>query len=346
MRRHWFDHAKYRNFGNIHIHIDEATGLNAIVAIHSTALGPALGGCRVVEYETIEDAMMDAMRLARAMSFKAAMVGLPQGGGKSVLLKPKEIKDREAYFKAFGRFVNSLSGQYITAIDSGSTVQDMDVIATETNFVTSTSKLTEDTSLYTAKGVFLGLKRAVQVKLGSDNLSGKKVAIQGVGNVGYHLASLLKEEGAELFITDVNEDNLTRTKNDTGAEVVAANDIYSLDCDVFAPCALGSIINSDTLPLIKAPIIAGAANNQLHNADFGKEVFDKNIFYVPDYVLNAGGLIYCSCEYNELGKSAIQDRLENIATSVEEIYQRSQSENKPTNLMVDEIAQQLIDKDK
>lgn len=342
MRRHWFEHAKYRNFGDIHIHIDEKTGLNAIVAIHSTTLGPALGGCRVVEYDSVEDGIFDALRLARAMSYKAAMVGLPQGGGKSVLLKPKEIKDREAYFKSFGRFVNSLGGQYITAIDSGSTVQDMDVIATETKFVTSTSALTEDTSLYTAKGVFLGLKKAVEVRLGSANLSGIKVAIQGVGNVGYYLAKLLKDEGAELFITDVNQDNLTRTQQDTGAKVVSGEEIYGIECDVFAPCALGAVINKDTLPLIKAPIIAGAANNQLFNADFGQEVFNKDIFYVPDYVLNAGGLIYCSCEYNQLGASAIQERLENIASSVEKIYQRSQEESKPSNLIVDEIAQQLI----
>jgi leucine dehydrogenase len=248
--------------------------MRAIVAIHSTKLGPALGGCRFIEYPNTNAAIIDALRLARGMSYKAAISDLAFGGGKAVIIKPKGAFDRTALFKAFGRFVEELGGRYITAKDSGTTLEDMDIIATITNYVSSTSEMV-DPSPFTAHGVRRGIEAAVKFQLGKDSLDGLRVAIQGVGYVGHYLAAELHALGAKLIVADTDTAAVTRCVNEFGAQAVGVDDIYAVDCDVFAPCALGAIINDVTIPRIKASIIAGAANNQLDENRHGKILKQK-----------------------------------------------------------------------
>lgn len=336
------EYAKSRDFGELHTKIDNETGLVAFIAIHNTNLGPALGGCRCIEYPSSNAAILDALRLARGMSYKSAILNLPHGGGKSVLMKPKTIADRNAYFQAFGRFVDELGGRYITAVDSGTGVADMDSISTQTRFVTSTSALNGDTSAYTAKGVELGIKASIKHRLGRDDVAGLHVAIQGVGHVGYLLAKELHAGGAQLTVTDTNTEAMQRCVDEFQAKTVALNEIYTVDCDVFAPCALGSVLNEHTLMVLKAPIIAGCANNQLVNLDFGKQVHARGFTYAPDYVINAGGLIYAAGIYDGESDSAINDKLESISHSLLDIFERSKHDDMPTSDIADQIAQERL----
>lgn len=335
-------YARERGFGDIHIKVDPETNLHAIIAIHSTKLGPALGGCRCIEYPTTEAAMLDVLRLARAMSYKAATIGLPHGGGKSVILKPPHIEDRTAFFKAMGRFVNELGGRYIIAVDSGTSVSDMDIMSTETDYVTSLSTMDGETSLYTALGVKHGISAAVKHKLNRDSLEGLHVAIQGVGNVGYFLARELHPLGVSLTVTDIDEQAVARCVEEFDAKAVGTDDIYSIDCDIFSPCALGSIINEKTLPQLKAQIIAGAANNQLVTLKFAHEVQAKGIFYVPDYVINGGGLIYAAGKYDNLDDAEINTSLNNIYHSLLQIFERADKEGKPYSDIADMMAEEKL----
>jgi len=337
----FLDYAMSHGFGDLHFKVDPATGMKAIIAIHNTKLGPALGGCRFIEYDNTASAIKDAMRLARGMSFKAASVNLPLGGGKSVIIKPKQAFDRNAYFHAFGKFVEELNGRYITALDSGTLLDDMEIIAEHTNYVAS-KRNQGDPSPYTARGVLRGIEAAVSFKLNKDSLSGLHIAIQGLGHVGFALASHLHELGAKLTVADVNSDMVNKAVNEFGATAVSTDSIHKVACDVFAPCALGAILNDLSIPQLQTNIIAGAANNQLAHTYHGESLFDKGILYAPDYVINAGGLIFAGHKYLMQSDTTILQEVDNINQLLLNIFIRSAKENKPTNDIADLIAKEKL----
>jgi leucine dehydrogenase len=266
-------------------------GYKGIIAIHNTSLGPALGGTRFWNYDTDGEAIEDALRLARGMSYKSALAGLNLGGGKSVIIGDNKTRDREMIFRAHGRAVESLAGRYITAEDVGTSPADMDFVHMETDHVVGLMGKSGDPSPVTAYGVYQGIKAAALHKYGDDSLEGKHVTVQGCGHVGYFLCQDLAEEGAQLTVTDIDQDKIDVVVKEFGAKVVSPDEIYGVNADVFAPCALGGIINDDTLKVLNVDIIVGGANNQLLLPKHAKEVEDKGILYGPDYLVNAGGLI-------------------------------------------------------
>lgn len=338
----FLDYALSRGFGDLHFKVDHETGMKAIIAIHSTKLGPALGGCRFIEYPNTTSAIYDAMRLAKGMSYKAASVNLPLGGGKAVIIKPKQAYDREAYLRAFGRFVNDLGGRYITALDSGTELSDMDLIAQHTPYIASLSKYNGDPAPYTAKGVLRGIQAAVEFKLGKSNLSGLHIAIQGMGHVGYLLAGHLHELGARLTVADLNPASVERAVKEFGATAVSAEDIHKISCDVYSPCALGAIINDNTISQFQTSIIAGAANNQLAHSYHGQLLHDKGITYAADYVINAGGLIFAASKYLHTPEYLVNQQIDGIHTSLLAIFTRAQQENRPTSEIADTLAQEKL----
>ncbi|WP_419418766.1 Leu/Phe/Val dehydrogenase [Legionella sp. D16C41] len=338
----FLDYALAHGFGDLHFKVDPVTGMKAIIAIHNTKLGPALGGCRFIEYTDTLDAIKDAMRLARGMSFKAASVDLPLGGGKSVIIKPPTSFDRNAYFHAFGKFINELGGRYITALDSGTQLSDMDIIAEHTPYVASLSQHNGDPSPFTARGVFRGIETAVAFKLGKDNLRGLHVAIQGLGHVGYLVAKYLHEAGAKLTVTDINPDNVNRAVSEFGASAVPTELIHKIPCDVFSPCALGAVINDISIQQFQTSIIAGAANNQLAHSHHGRLLHAKNICYAPDYVINAGGLILAASKYLHIHENDVDQYIERIPNSLAEIFKRSASEDRATSEIADMMAQEKL----
>lgn len=338
----FLNYAMEHGFGDLHFKVDPATGMQAIIAIHSTKLGPALGGCRFIEYPDINSAIYDAMRLARGMSYKAALVNLPLGGGKSVIIKPPTPYNREAYFHAFGRFVNELGGRYITALDSGTQLSDMDIIAEHTPFIASLSRHNGDPSPYTARGVFKGIEAAVQFKLGKNSFEGLHVAIQGLGHVGYLLAKHLHEANARLSVADINSEVVDRAVKEFNATPVSTDSIHTIPCDVFAPCALGAIINDISINQLQTTIVAGAANNQLAHSYHGKRLHESGILYATDYVINAGGLVFAASKYYNTPETQVNEQIEGIKHSLLEIFQRSQDENKPTSEIADTLAQEKI----
>lgn len=336
-----FQEASALGFGDIHIKVDPDCGLHAIIAIHSTRLGPALGGCRCIPYVSTEAALLDAMRLARGMTYKAAISGLPQGGGKGVFIRPPEICEREAYFESFGRFVDSLGGRYITAVDSGTSPADMDIIARCTPHVacTSASKAgTGDPSPHTALGVRRGIEAAVMCKLGRDTLEGVHIAVQGLGHVGYALARELHALGARLTVCDVDETVTRRAIDELAATAVAPDRIYDVPCDVFAPCALGAVINDRTLPRLAARIVAGAANNQLAELRHGDRLHERGILYAPDYVINAGGIMQIALR----DEATLQAKLFGIYDTLTEIFRRSAREDTPPQRMADGMVEDIL----
>ncbi|TCP59603.1 leucine dehydrogenase [Tumebacillus sp. BK434] len=324
---------------------DEASGLKAIIAIHDTTLGPALGGTRMWTYETEEMAIEDALRLARGMTYKAAAAGLNLGGGKTVLIGNPKTDKSEALFRALGRYVESLNGRYITAEDVGTTEADMNYIHMETEYVTGVSVeygSSGNPSPMTALGVFRGLQAAAKAAFGSDDVSGKTVAVQGVGNVGYYLCKHLHEAGAKLIVTDINQDSIDRVVREFGAEVVAPNDIFGVECDIFAPCALGAIINDETIPQFKCKVIAGSSNNQLKEERHGDQIHEMGIFYAPDYVINAGGLINVAVELEGYNENLARKKVENIYNIISTIFEISKRDNIPTYKAADRMAEDRI----
>lgn len=338
----FLEYALAHGFSDIHFKVDPQTGMKAMVAIHSTKLGPALGGCRFIEYPNTAAALQDAMRLARGMSYKAALVNLPLGGGKSVIIKPKGEFDRTAYMHQFGEFINQLNGRYITALDSGSLLSDMDIIAQHTDYVASLSKYNGDPSPSTAKGVLKGIQAAVAFKLGKNSMEGLHVAIQGLGHVGYLLAKHLRELGATLTVADISPEAVNLAVTELGAKAVHTDQIHKVPCDVFAPCALGAIINDITLPQLQTTVIAGAANNQLANAHHGQQLHDKGILFAADYVINAGGLIFAASRYLNTPEEKIADQINGIYTSLTDIFTRSAQDNIPASFIADTMAQERL----
>ncbi|MCB9779085.1 MAG: Glu/Leu/Phe/Val dehydrogenase [Alphaproteobacteria bacterium] len=326
---------------------DDSVGLRAIIAIHSTALGPALGGCRLYNYATEQEALRDVLRLSRGMTYKAAVAGLDLGGGKAVIWgDPNTIKS-EGLFRSLGRFVDSLGGRYITAEDMNTTVEDMNFVHRETEHVTGHSSWSGgsgDPSPVTAWGVFHGIRACLEVVYGSPDVAGRTVAIQGVGAVGYHLARFLHEGGAKLLFTDISERKLGRVAEEFGGSVIDDDDFYSAECDVIAPCAIGGVINERTIPTIKAPIIAGAANNQLANEKVDGEAVERaGITYAPDYVINAGGLINVYSELKRTPREHAMAEAENIFNTVKAVINRAKTSGITTTEASNALAEARIE---
>jgi len=326
---------------------DEPTGLKAIIGIHNTILGPALGGTRMWNYASEEEAVIDVLRLSRGMTYKAAISGLNLGGGKAVIIGDASKMKNEAFLRRFGKFVQSLNGKYITAEDVNMKTSDMEYIAMETKHVTGMPKDmggSGDPSPVTAYGTYVGMKSAANKAFGSDSLSGKKVSVQGVGQVGMYLVDHLVNEGAEVFITDINKEKLASVAKKTGAKVVGMDEIYDLDVDVYAPCALGATVNDDTISRLKCQVIAGAANNQLADENIhGNMLLQKGIVYAPDFVINAGGIINISSElagsYNKEQAYAWTEKIYDTCTN---ILNKSAVENIPSQQSAILLAEKRI----
>jgi leucine dehydrogenase len=326
---------------------DPSVGLKAIIAIHNTNLGPALGGCRMWPYADEAEAVRDVLRLSRGMTYKSAISNLRLGGGKSVIIGNPRTGKTPDLMRAMGRAVERLAGRYIAAEDSGTGCADIKVMAEETRHVagvhdkpTAEGMRSGDPSPATAYGVFVGLRAAVRHRLGRDDLDGLKVAIQGVGNVGFRLARHLKEAGAQLWVTDIYEDQVRRAVDELGAIAVGADEIFALDVDVFAPCAMGSVINDASLSHLRAKVVAGAANNQLSEERHGRELMKRAILYAPDYVINAGGIIDVSYEREGFDRDQLVRHIDGIGDTLTEIFERARSEKMPTGLVADQIARE------
>lgn len=340
-----FGHLEVYGYGQVHFGLDKATGMRAIVAIHDSRLGPALGGCRFIEYGTDEEAVVDALRLARGMTYKAALAGLAHGGGKSVIIRPKAHFDRVALFRAFGRFIESLRGSYITAEDSGTGLEDMEVIRTVTKHVTGVDTAhggSGDPSPFTALGVRRGIEACVKHKLGRDSLEGIHVAVQGVGHVGYYLCKELHAQGAKISVADVDALKAERAQRELGATIVPLDQISQIPCDVFAPCALGSALNDTTIPRLKATIVAGAANNQLAQPRHGDDLHARGILYAPDYAINAGGLVNVAQEVVGYDAKASREKTLQIYDTIFEIADRSKKTGAPTYKIADMLVEEKL----
>ena len=340
-----FELMSQHGYGEIHLKRDQASGLEAIIAIHDTRLGPALGGCRFIHYASEEDALVDALRLARGMTYKAALAGLDHGGGKSVIMKPYRRFDRTALFRAFGRFVEDLRGHYVTAEDSGTSIEDMDVIRGVTRHVTGVDPSrggSGDPSPFTALGVRRGIEACVKFALGKDSLEGIHVALQGVGHVGYHLCRELHAQGAQLTVADVDPLKAERAQREFGAAIAPLDDIFAVKCDVFAPCALGSALNRDTVPRLRCRIVAGAANNQLAEPAMGTALMDRGILYAPDYAINAGGLVNVAQEILGYDGDKARARTLTIYDTIFEIAERARRAMTPTDIIANKMVEERL----
>jgi len=338
-----FSHVEFDNHEQVVFFTHIPSGLRAIVAIHNTNLGPSLGGCRMWPYASDSQALTDVLRLSRGMTYKSAIAGLPLGVGKCVIIgDPRKDKSTEL-LHALGSYIEGLSGAYITAEDSGTSVADMVTIRERTQYAAGVVEGSEhggDPSPSTAYGTFVGLQAAVKYHLQRSNLQGVKVAIQGVGNVGYHLARHLTEAGAKLVIADIHAAHTDRVTSEFGAQVVSAEAIYAAEVDVFAPCAMGSSINEETIDLLKAKVIAGAANNQLSRPDLEKQLAQREILYAPDYVINAGGIIDIAYQRSGESSAALKRHIEMIGLTLTTIFENAAENALPTGVVADQIAEQ------
>jgi leucine dehydrogenase len=316
---------------------DTSTGLKAIICIHNTTLGPALGGCRMYPYADEEAAINDALRLARGMTYKAAASGLNLGGGKSVIIGDPHKDKSEALFRSFGRYIETLGGRYITAEDVGTTTEDM------VNIQDKTYGGSGDPSPFTALGVFQGMKACAEDKFGSTSLEGKTVAVQGLGHVGYYLCELLHRDGVDLIVTDIRKENVERVVGEFGARAIEPDEIMSVECDVFAPCALGGILDDESIPKLRCAVIAGAANNVLLEPRHGESLAERGILYAPDYVINAGGLINVADELEGYNETRSTRRVMGIYESVKRIIAISKRDVAPPQTAADTLALERID---
>ncbi len=326
---------------DLHFWQDPYTGLQAIIAIHDTFRGPAIGGCRFISYPDTAAAVNDAIRLAKGMSYKAALAGLPHGGGKSVIIKPSQPYNRDLLMQSFGRFIDSLGGRYITAMDSGTQINDMDNIALSTRYVTCTQEM-GDPSLSTAQGVFAGIRASLQFRFGHHELENIHVALQGLGHVGWALAKRLHHAGARLSVTDIDPEKTALAKVELGATVVPPNEIYDVDADIFCPCGLGAIISPDTLNRLQCSIVAGSANNQLADDSMGEALFQRGILYAPDYLINSGGLIFVALQHAQHHEQAIQQKVSTIYDALLELYKHAEAAQKPTSHIADIRAETIL----
>lgn len=326
---------------------DDKSGLKAIIAVHNSNLGPALGGCRMWPYASEEEAVRDVLRLSRGMTYKSAMANLKLGGGKSVIIGNPRTQKTPELLAAFARALEQLNGRYIAAEDSGTSVADMKYMTQFTQHVagihdkpSDEGTRSGDPSPATAYGTFIGIKAAVKEKLGRDSLEGLRVAVQGVGNVGFDLARQLKAAGVQLWVTDIHREPLLQAGKELGATVVAPDEIFGLDVDVFAPCALGAILNDSTIPQLKAKVVAGASNNQLAEPHHGVELMKRGILYAPDYVINAGGIIDVYHERIGFDRAALLKHIEGIHDNLMEVFERARKEERPTGEVADAIAEE------
>jgi leucine dehydrogenase len=339
-----FDLVDFDNHEQVVYCSDEASGLKAIIAIHSTALGPAAGGCRFWDYASDEAALKDVLRLSKGMTYKNAMAGLKLGGGKGVIIGDAKTLKSTELFKAYGEAVNHLNGRYYTAEDINITTADMAIVNQSTDFVSGLEGKSGNPAPFTALGTFLGIKAAVKFKLGKDDLTGIKVAVQGLGSVGYSLCEKLHAAGAELIVTDINQLALDKAVAELDATVVGLDEIYSQDVDVYSPCALGASINDDSIAQLKATIVAGCANNQLAESRHDQMLTDKEVLYAPDYVINAGGIINVALEiYPEPYCADSATKLVgNIYHTLMTVFETAAANNMPTGLIADEMARNII----
>lgn len=322
---------------------EPSCGYKGIIAIHNSVLGPALGGTRFWNYGSDQEAIVDALRLSRGMTYKAAVTGLNLGGGKSVIIGDPKTARREEIFRAHGRFVETLKGRYITAEDVGTSPDDMEFVAMETEHVTGRHGASGDPSPVTAFGVYRGIKAAAAAKFGSDDLAGKTVSVQGLGHVGYYLCQNLASEGAQLVVTDIDAERVNRIVQEFGARAVAPNEIYGVEADIYAPSALGATINDETIPQLKATIVAGAANNVLAEARHGDELHKRGILYAPDYVINAGGLINVFGELNGWTAERSMRKAGDIYATLAQIFELAEGEGIPTYVAADRMAERRIE---
>jgi leucine dehydrogenase len=321
---------------------EPSCGYRGIIAIHDTTLGPALGGTRFWSYPSDREALIDALRLSRGMTYKAAVAGLNLGGGKAVILGDPRTLDREAIFRAHGRFIESLGGRYITAEDVGTSEADMEYVHMETDHVSGLPGASGDPSPVTAYGTFQGIRAAVRERFGTDTLRGRRVAVQGVGHVGYHLSRFLREEGAELIVSDIDRDRVQRVVEEFSAEGVSPDAIYDVEADVYAPCALGATVDDTTIPRLRVQIIAGGANNVLAEPRHGDELHRREILYAPDFVINAGGLISVYGEVQGWTRERAMRQAREIHGTLLRLFELSRREGIPPHEAADRIAEQRI----
>ena len=341
-----FSHPDFDHHEGVYSFSDPASGLRSYIAVHNTNRGPASGGARFWQYASDAEALTDVLRLSRAMSYKNAMAEIPLGGGKGVIIKPDSEFNRTALFTAYGKAIEKVGGQYITAEDVGVSPDDMKTIKTQTDFVAGLddgAAASGDPSPHTADGIYRGLEVAVKHKLGVEGFGGLIVAVQGLGHVGYDLARRLYKSGARLIVADINAEATAKAEAELKATIVSTETIHSQEADIFAPCALGGAINTDTIDDISAYIVGGAANNQLKTPDMGAALRARDILYCPDYVLNAGGIINVAAEVSgTYDYSWVDGKIENIKASLQEIFERSDKADKPTNEIADIMARERL----
>ncbi|QIB66399.1 Glu/Leu/Phe/Val family dehydrogenase [Kineobactrum salinum] len=323
---------------------DRATGLRAIIAVHDTTLGPGLGGCRMYPYASDEEALHDVLRLSRGMTYKSALAGLPLGGGKSVIIGDSRRDKSPALLRAMGDFIQSQGGRYVAAEDSGTGVPDIRLMAERTAFVSGMNDNEHggDPSPSTAYGVYLGIRTAVKHRLGAESCAGLRVAIQGLGHVGYYLARLLRTDGAVVYGADINADNLQRAVQELDIIPVSTDEILFLEVDILAPCAMGAVLNDRSIPRLRAGIIAGAANNQLATAEDCARLQDHGILYCPDFLINAGGII--DVHHQRMGSADVTkgEHIQRIATSLAEVLRRADTSHCPTHLIAEDLAKEYL----
>lgn len=342
-----FEHSEFDGHEHVAFYQDKVTGLKAIIAVHNSNLGNALGGCRMWPYVSGEEALRDVLRLSKGMTYKAAMAGLKQGGGKAVIIGNPRTEKTPEKMLAMGKFIDSLSGKYISAEDSGLTVDDLKLMGKQTAHVSgihakyqiNSEPADGNPAPSTAYGVYVGLKTTVKYAMNSD-LKGVKVAIQGLGHVGIRLAKYLHQQGAKLYVTDIHPENIEKAVSEFSAIAVNPEDIFDVDVDVFAPCAMGAILDIKNIEKLNVKVIAGAANNQLAKEEFGQLLVNKGILYAPDYVINAGGVIDIYHQSISSSDKALRDHIEKISETLLEIYHRAQSQGIATNIVANQIAEE------
>jgi len=346
-----FSHPEFDNHEQVCFFTDPKTGLKAIVAVHNSSRGPALGGCRMYPYASDEEALRDVLRLSKGMTYKSALANLGLGGGKSVIIGDPRQHKTEELMEAMGRCLEQLGGRYIAAEDSGTSVTDLKVMGrctaqvagVDTHIGFDGKPSDGDPSPATAYGTFVGLKAAVQHKLGRTDLTGLKVAVQGIGNVGYRLARHLHEAGAQLWVYDIHQDQMDRAVEEFGATPVSAEEILTLPVDVVAPCALGAVLNDTSIPQLQAKVVAGAANNQLEHPDHDALLMQHGILYAPDFVINAGGIIDVFHGRTGYEPEKVRAHVETIGDTLSEIFTRSDRDGRPTGLIANELAEERFD---